>query len=505
MCIIQSMSLNCNEIDVVLNELDVTGAFVQDVVQPGFDSLALYVYKTAEPKTLFICVAPNACRLHQTWRKVPKNTKPLRFMECLKSHIRGARIESCRQIGKERIVEIRLFKAGKIFVMNSANEVLGKKGAEGESEDERLILYVRLWSNAGNVILCRENGEIIDTMFRRPAKNEVTGSFFNPEAVLSAPKKQSERVWEVRDFAEITAKDGAELSFNQKVDIWYSEYAASLSRESLLAQAEKWYNVRRSRMSAALERLQEKESAFKNAAIFRHHGDLIMAFGFGADFSSGFLECEDYDTGGTIRLKVDPKKSVQENAGTYYEQYKKAESGQEELRHDIESAQKAIAELDAQYKKITEEKNVLKIEQLLRKTSTPKQQTEKAHPGLDYTIDGWYILVGRTAAENDELLRHFVRGQDMWLHTRDFAGGYVFIKARKDKTVPLDVLLAAGNLAVYHSKARKNGKADLYYTQVKHLRRAKNGPKGLVLPTNEKNLSITLDPAILRKLEDSAN
>ena len=69
-------------------------------------------------------------------------------------------------------------------------------------------------------------------------------------------------------------------------------------------------------------------------------------------------------------------------------------------------------------------------------------------------------------------------------------------------SLPLEILLYAGNLAVYHSKARKNGQADLYYTQVKHLRRAKNGPKGLVLPTNEKNILIKIEDARLRKLEE---
>ena len=62
-------------------------------------------------------------------------------------------------------------------------------------------------------------------------------------------------------------------------------------------------------------------------------------------------------------------------------------------------------------------------------------------------------------------------------------------------------MLYAGNLAVYYSKARKNGQADLYYTQVKFLRRAKNGPKGLVLPTQEKNLTIKLDLSIITKLD----
>ena len=111
------------------------------------------------------------------------------------------------------------------------------------------------------------------------------------------------------------------------------------------------------------------------------------------------------------------------------------------------------------------------------------------------------IYVGRDANENDELLRHYVKGDDLWLHTRDFPGGYVFVKARKGKTVPLEILLDAGNLAVYYSKARKNTKVDLYYTHVKYLRRAKNGPKGLVLPTQEKNLCITPDKERLSRLD----
>ena len=77
----------------------------------------------------------------------------------------------------------------------------------------------------------------------------------------------------------------------------------------------------------------------------------------------------------------------------------------------------------------------------------------------------------------------------------------MFIKNRPGKTIPLEILLDAANLAVYYSKARNAGKTDLYYTHVKYLRRAKNGPKGLVLPTHEKNLCIELDKKRLARLD----
>jgi len=295
--------------------------------------------------------------------------------------------------------------------------------------------------------------------------------------------------------------DGAELSFNQKVDIWYGEHAQNLSRESLLIQAEKWFNATHSRMSAALEKLKKKQTDFENAGKLKHYGDLILSYSYLLDKNSSFLECEDYESGKTVRILVDPKKNAQENAAEYYEKYKKAQSGAESLKHDIELACKKIEKVEKMYQEMQNEKNPVRIEQLLRKDTTPKQQKKKEHPGLDFIVNGWYILAGRDANENDELLRHHVRGSDMWFHVRDFPGGYVFVKNRPGKTIPLDILLDAANLAVYYSKARNSGKTDLYYTQVKYLRRAKNGPKGLVIPTQEKNLCITPDKERLRRLD----
>ena len=102
------MSLNCNEINLILDELDLTGAFIQEIVQPGYDMLALYTYKEGNAKTVVICTAQNSIRMNETRRKITKNEKPLRFMEFLRSHIKGCRINSCEQIGFERVVKMEL-------------------------------------------------------------------------------------------------------------------------------------------------------------------------------------------------------------------------------------------------------------------------------------------------------------------------------------------------------------------------------------------------------------
>ena len=507
------MSLNCNEINLVLDELDLEGAFIQDIIQPGFDTLALYTYKEGNAKTVLICTEQNSVRINETRRKITKNAKPLRFMEFMRSRIKGCRINFCRQIGLERVIKMVL----------------------SHSEDEIFNLYVRLWNNAANVIVCDANDLVLETMFRRPERFEVKDEVFIAPAVNEEKIADSVDRFPVRNWQQIlaeTLEEGAEAenselaseiqddrqdgiqvraplhtpqNFNEFIDWWYSEHASTLSREALLEKAEKWFNVNYSKKLAAIEGLEKKLEEFKNAGQFKHQGDLILSFGHLLDGKSRFLECEDYETGKTIRIAVNPDKSAQENAAEYYKNYKKAITGSDDLAHDIELAKKQLAKLEEQYEEIKNEKNPVKIEQLLRRDTRPKQKIKKTHPGLDYTINGWYILVGRDANENDELLRHHVRGEDLWLHVRDFSGGYVFIKARKGKTVPLEILLDAANLAVHYSKARTNTKVDLYYTHVKYLRRAKNGPKGLVIPTQEKNLCITPDKKRISALDEFKN
>lgn len=474
------MSLNCNEINLVLDELNLEGAFIQDIIQPGFDTLALYTYKEGSAKTVLICTAQSSVRINETRRKITKNDKPLRFMEFLRSRIKGCRINSCAQIGLERVIKMEL----------------------SHSDTELFNLYIRLWNNAANVILTDEHDLVLDTMFRRPERYEVKDEVFIPPAVIESKYEGSLEKFPIRNWQNVNdVPENATTSFNAYIDYWYSEHASTLSREALLEKAEKWYTVTRTKKETALKNLEDKVKSFQNAEQLKHQGDLILSFGYMIDGNSKYLECEDYETGKTVKLVIDPKKNAQDNAAEYYKQYKKALTGSEELAHDIEIAKKQLQKIDDLYAEIKNEQNPVKIEQLLRRDSTPKQQQKKTHPGLDYTVNGWYILVGRDANENDELLRHHVRGEDLWLHVRDFPGGYVFIKARKGKTVPLDILLDAANLAVYYSKARNAGKTDLYYTHVKYLRRAKNGPKGLVLPTQEKNLCITPDKKILAKLD----
>jgi predicted ribosome quality control (RQC) complex YloA/Tae2 family protein len=505
------VSLNWKEINLILEELELEGSRIQKAIQSVFDVLALSLYGKRGALTLLISLSPGACRLHETFAATPKSVKPLRFAQFLNSRIVNGRIEEALQLGDNRIVRMKL-----------------RRG------DETCFLYIRLWSNAANVIVTDEGGTVLDAMKRLPKRGEISGGSFTPEKDLLSGGSEKTKTYEIRELP-------GEGSFNRRVDSWYANQGGALSLDSLREQARRHYEGSIGRLKASLEALREKEADFASADRLREYGSLILAnlgsIGLESkDLQSRkegdqWLETENFyspgspDEGsphgnfpkgnGIIRIKLGRGKTPVETAEDYFERYRKAKSGLEEVRAEIESEGREIRLMEETLEKLLSETNPLILHKLLRakgRTALPgkagaerkaveKRKAGDRRPGLCFLRKDWIIIVGRDAGENDALLRKYVKGNDLWLHSRDYPGSYVFIKQRAGKTVPLDILLDAGNLAIFYSKGRNSGEGDLFYTPVKYLRRAKNGPRGLVIPTQEKNLHVKVEAERLRELE----
>jgi len=478
------MSLNWKEIDLILEELELEGSQIQKAVQSAFDVLCLRIYGKNGAKSLLISISPLSCRFHETFDSVPKSDKPLRFAEFLNSRIVNGRIEEAVQLGNDRIVRLTVRRS-----------------------EERLRIYIRLWSNAANVIVTDMEGNVLDAMRRLPKKGEVSGGVYKPEAASEAAGKSGKN-YEIRGFPEDLLEGlPPDASFNQKIDALYRREGGALSLESLREEAGRKYEKSIDRVKTSIEMLREKEADFSGAERFKEYGDIILSNLSLVKGGDEWLETENFD-GETVRIKLNPTLSPAASAEEYFEQYRKAKSGITELRKEIADEERELARLEETLASLVSQTNPLVLHKLLKGGGTMpagKSQTRKEdakRPGLSFRRGNWLIVVGRDAPENDALLRRYVKGNDLWLHARDYAGSYVFIKQQAGKTVPLDILLDAGNLAIFYSKGRNSGVGDLFYTQVKYLRRAKDGPKGLVIPTQEKNLHIKVEPARLRELED---
>ncbi len=99
-------------------------------------------------------------------------------------------------------------------------------------------------------------------------------------------------------------------------------------------------------------------------------------------------------------------------------------------------------------------------------------------------MDGFEILVGRSARENDRLSLREARPTDLWLHAAGYAGSHVVVRALEGPTaeVPPAVVEHAARLAIWHSKARgAGGKVAVHMCRGRDVSKRRGAPAGQVV------------------------
>jgi predicted ribosome quality control (RQC) complex YloA/Tae2 family protein len=467
--------LNWKEIDLVLSELSLSGSVINQTFQPKPTVVIFELYKEQNTTTLLFSFSPMFGRMHSTTRNFPHPKKLQRFASFLRAHVKGGTIADARQVGTDRIVKMSIVQA-----------------------EEKLVVWVRLWGGASNMIVTDVSGNVLDACYRRPGRNEVSGGFYNPEAETGEKQAKKKTEYAIREIP-------GEGSFNAKIESYFFEKEESSERETLLKSLEMLFNERENYLRSSLMQAESKLEEYVKSERLKEIGDIIM--GSIQDIAKGdkWLSAEDfYNDNQKIEIELDPRLSAQENAAAYYEKYKKEKGLLERTRENIDYLRSSLESLLAKKAIVGPDAALHILRDTVRalRKKVVQETSKSGFTGLTFSVSGYDILVGRSAAENDTLLRRFVRGNDYWFHCRDYPGAYVFVKAVRDKTLPLEIMLDAANIALFYSKAKQSGKGDIYYTRAKYLRRVKDGKKGLVIPTQEKNLSISLDEERMSRLKN---
>jgi predicted ribosome quality control (RQC) complex YloA/Tae2 family protein len=97
-------------------------------------------------------------------------------------------------------------------------------------------------------------------------------------------------------------------------------------------------------------------------------------------------------------------------------------------------------------------------------------------------LDGYAILVGKGARDNDALTFGVAQPRDLWLHAAGYAGSHVIVRATEDGAdFPRAVVQRAAELAAWHSKARAaRGKVEVHVCRVADVRKPGGFPPGQV-------------------------
>lgn len=464
-------ALNWKEINLILDELDLAGSLIRGIHGPTPQSIVLELFKRGVNSKLLISLSNP--HLHRLTRKLDNPQKPFRFVTFLRAHIKNGKIKSAVQIEGERIIRIDVLR-----------------------ERQETSVWIRLWTAAANIIVTNCERKILDTFHRRPKRDEIAGQIFNPEPGFSGSGKKKDS-YAVRELP-------GEGSFNEKIETAFFDRESEDERITVKNSVLKNLNLKEAGALARLEKLKEKMAENENLEQLRETGDLIKSSLHKIKRGDKWLLTEDFFHGNRkLDIKLKPEASPIGNAEFYYKKYRKAKKAGSQLVKEIDDLELRLQQIINKKNQVISEEDITALKNLAEKPVQNKKEKHTSIPGLIFISKPFSLIVGRTSKENDLLLRKYVNGNDYWFHSRDYPGAYIFIKAVKGKSIPLETMLDAGNLAIYYSKGRSSGAGDIYYTQVKYLRRVKGGKTGLVIPTNENNLFIKLDDRRLDRLKNS--
>ncbi|NCB01033.1 MAG: DUF814 domain-containing protein [Spirochaetia bacterium] len=461
------MPLNYKEIELLLSELPLQNSRIQKVYQLEIHTLIFEMHHQEEHFwQLYVELGTDQARFHRingsryVHPTMKKGTKQ-RFNQYLSSHIEGMIIEKVEQVEEDRLFTLFL------------------KGSE-----ETLLLHFRFYSaSKSNVIVTSTDYVIQDLMYRRPKNHETSG-----ETLVIEEKRESTTSFRVREYDKTT-------TFNEYIESLFMGERKG-EKEQLLDSLAAHYEKLLASLLTEKDQLKRTLKSSRDYSIYKNIAELLSSNGH--LIHKGMDSITLLDGENSTQIPLNPLISSGENITHYYDKYHKEKHKMEYIEESIISIDKKISLIEEKRETLLDSSQISlteirKMHSALNTSSLKSGSKYSSFSGLYFNNGKYDILVGRNADENEELLKKIAKGNDYWMHTRDVAGGYVIIKYIKNKQVDLETILDAGNLAILFSKAKTHSKADLYFTQVKYLKKVKGGKKGLVLPTNEKNYTISRD------------
>ena len=235
-------------------------------------------------------------------------------------------------------------------------------------------------------------------------------------------------------------------------------------------------------------------------------GHLLMAYLHLVEPGQETVTLPDLYLEGDITISLDPKLSPQENATKYYHKHKNRKFKLMHLKEQVEELEtdllEGMADLEAFAKLPSPEDLRLcpqgwegdafqAIKPLLKKHRQEEQEAAgRQLPFRVFQRDGYEILVGKNARNNDELSFHVASKQDLWLHAKDVTGSHVIVRHRAGRDLPGHVLEYAASLAAYFSKRKSDTLVPVIYTPRKYIRKRKGDPPGLVVVEREQVIMV---------------
>ena len=300
-------------------------------------------------------------------------------------------------------------------------------------------------------------------------------------------------------------------SFSSLLDGFFTRRSAlqhMKQRSSALLKTAKNARDRASRKLA----LQKTElEGTKGRERLREYGDIITANIHRMNRTIAVLTADDFYSpeGGTCEIKLDPRKTPQQNAAKYYKDYTKARNAEKYLTEQISQGETELAYLNSvvdEIERAESESDLTEIRRELTESGYIKEERGKqrqkqriSQPMRFVSDTGFEIRVGRNNVQNDQLTFKNSRRSDLWLHTQKIHGSHVVISA-DGREVDGTTIAQAAAIAAWYSQGRGSKNVQVDLTEIRHVRKPAGAKPGMVIYTDQTTVIADPDGALVERL-----
>ncbi len=241
---------------------------------------------------------------------------------------------------------------------------------------------------------------------------------------------------------------------------------------------------------------------------YKLYGELLHTYGYNAEPGAKFLEAENYYTGETVRIPLDPTLTASENAKKYFDRYGKLKRTCETLSELIVEVKEEISHLESISTSLDiaeQESDLVQIKEELiaagyvRRKGGTKKEKVTSRPFHYISSDGFHMYVGKNNFQNDELTFKFAVGNDWWFHAKGQPGSHVIVRTEGAK-LPDATFEEAARLAAYYSKGRGQAKVEIDYVEKKHVKKPNGAKPGFVVYYTNYSLVIDSDISGIKQI-----
>lgn len=542
-------------LSIELDQVLATGK-IQKISQISNTDFIFLIRAKGQNNYLYMSLSTSAARVHLIKKPDDKFDMPGGFCMFLRKHIEGGFINSIQSINHDRIIQLSItnvndlgdketFKiiielfgryANMIILDNNQKILNAYKHINPFDNRDRIIINGIKYLvpqddkiNPENLVQVEEFFKKDDINFRdiienirgispllaqtliKNANHQSSYMFEAYTKLMSFPLKPTLAKNKKIQFYFIDIFQENQVYYDSLSDLLEYFYQAQTDKEKVKQVHKYLQHFSKNQLRKyknKLEKLTKDLNTAKANDIYRMKADLLIQDQHKINSSDLEYTGFSYELNKDLKVVLDRKISIIQNANKYYKKYKKYKTAIQHLSKQIILTKHEVNYFISLTQQIENTFNLRDLEEIkaelidlkyLPKRKGKKQSKESKLNYESYSDElGISILVGKNNMQNNFLTHKFARKNDLWFHVQNQSGSHVIVQS---EDIQESTLRHAANLAAYYSKSQHSSSVAVDYTLVKNIKKIPGELGSLVSYTHQKTIYIDPDETMISQLK----